>query len=70
MYPWIPIQNLESNLLVYVIIEIESKCLQGSRVGLLRNGWLVLDRVIDAPVSQDILTWKDQMKPGFNQSID
>jgi hypothetical protein len=37
-------------------------CLVTSRVGLLRNGWLVLDRVIDAPALQDILTWKEWAK--------
>jgi hypothetical protein len=37
------------------------------QVGLSRNGRLVLDRVIDAPVSQDVLTWKDR-EPGLIQS--
>lgn len=29
---------------------------------LLRNGWLFLDRVIDAPALQDILTWNEWAK--------
>lgn len=50
-------------------LEIESKCLlDTSRVGLTRNGRPVLDRVIDAPVSQDVLTWKDHGS-GLIQSI-
>ena len=32
------------------------------------NDWLMLDRVIDMPVEQDVLTW-DAFEPGRSEGI-